>query len=309
MDTESNRPKLVIGPLFVRSSPPDRPSLEVEPLGVSLEMASAHSSFRSPLYRKVCSWNTNLRGLTDIIIQASNLPFEFAYPRLFAAQAGGELFVPMESLLVGVYEHFNVCRSVFSVFGDLRDLVEFSEGRIPPKEPLIPAAADIGFEVSKIESDHRSLCVDVDWFPPQDRGRTERRLVISSAAIDFRPLPDGTLGRGKWYAPREGFARVLTCRELRKIVPGDPIDLFTKTGKAELLNQFEWTPLARMTNKQARAARLQFVREHPDLTHDPRQLAEAMQKAGFYSDLTTLWQITKFVPSLLAEAQAQQQPS
>jgi hypothetical protein len=56
-----------------------------------------------------------------------------------------------------------------------------------------------------------------------------------------------------------------------------------------------------MTSRQAREARLQFIRQHPDLVGDGRKLAEAMQKAGLYSECTTPWQITKFLPSLLAE--------
>jgi len=292
---------ITIGPLFVPANPPPAPEPEVVPLGVSIEMAGADGSYQAPLYRKCSSWNPHLCKLTDILVHEDNLPCEFTYRPLFAAHTKAGMFVPLESLLVGLYETFPISRSIFEVLTELRSMVEFSEGSLPTRQPLIPAAAQLGFEISRIESFSRSLLVDIDWFPPQDRGRPERRLVVDTAAIDFRPLPDGTLGKGKWYNPKEGFARVLLCAELRKIVPGDPIELFTDAGKAELLSLFQWTPLSKMTGKQARAARLQFIREHPEFSSDDRKLAEAMQQAGLYSECTTTWQIAKFIPSLRAE--------
>ena len=295
---------ITIGPLFVPASPPPAPDPEVVPLGVSIEMAGADGSYQAPLYRKASRWNPHLCKLTDILVNEADLPCEFSYRPIFAAQTQNGMFIPLESLLVGLYESFQMPRSIFAVFTDLRDMVEFSEGMLPPRRPLTPAAAKLGFEVNHVESYSQRLLVDIDWFPPQDRGGPERRLIVDTAAVDFRPLPNGTLGRGKWYQPKEGFARVLFCAELRKVVPGDPIDLFTDEGKAELLGLFQWTPLSRMTSKQAREARLQFIRQHSDLVGDGRKLAEAMQKAGLYSECTTPWQIAKFLPALLAELEA-----
>ncbi len=298
-----SRTELTIGPLFIRSTPSSCPTAEIEPLGLSLEMATAQASFRAPLYRKLCTYMEKCE-LTDILLQAVDLPFEFFHRPIFAVQTQTDPLVPLEAFLVGLYGEYRVLRSVFAVFTELREMVEFSGGGTCQFQPLVRAAATLGFAVSSIDSYGRRLFVDVDWIPPQDRGQTPRKLSIDSTAVDFRPRPEGALDKGKWVEPKDCFARVLLTAELRKVVPSDPISLFTEAGKAELLSHFEWTPLARMTNKQARAARVRFVGEHPEMAEDMRKMAEAMQKAGLYSDMSTVWSIAKLVPALIAEARA-----
>ncbi len=268
---------------------------------MSLEMATAQASFRAPLYRKVCTYLQ--RGdLSEILLQAVDLPFDFLYSPTFAAQTETGLFVPLEAFLVGLYREYRVLRSVFDVFTDLGEMVGFAGGRTCQLQPLVPAAATLGFAVGRIESFGRRLLVDMYWIPPQDRGQTMRKLPISATAVDFRPRPEGTLDKGKWVEPKDCFARTLLTAELRKVVPGDPISLFTEAGQAELLSHFEWTALARMTHKQARAARVRFVGEHPEIAEDVRKMAEALQKAGLYSEMTTVWSIAKLLPALIAEA-------
>jgi hypothetical protein len=266
------------------------------------------SGYRAPLYHKSSSWKPHLSKLTDILVHEADLPCEFMYRPIFAVETQAGTFVPLESLLVGLYENFRIARSIFDVFTGLREMVEFPETRVTQRQPLISAAANLGFETNYVDSYSQRLLVDIDWFPPRDRGPPERRLIIDTAAIDFRPRPDGTLERGKWCEPKTGFARVLLCAELRKIVPGDPIDLFTEAGRVELLGMFSWTPLARMTAKQARAARIEFIRNNAELIDDRRRLAEAMQRAGLYSESTTSWQIAKFIRSLLAEMRTHNPP-
>ena len=160
---------ITIGPLFVPASPPPAPDPEVVPLGVSIEMAGADGSYQAPLYRKASRWNPHLCKLTDILVHEADLPCEFSYRPIFAAQTQNGMFIPLESLLVGLYESFQMPRSIFAVFTDLRDMVEFSEGMLPPRRPLTPAAAKLGFEVNHVESYSQRLLVDIDWFPPQDR--------------------------------------------------------------------------------------------------------------------------------------------
>ncbi len=72
-------------------------------------MATAQASFRAPLYRKLCTYRQTCE-LTDILLQAVDLPFDFLYSLTFAAQTETDLFVPLEAFLVGLYREYRVRR-------------------------------------------------------------------------------------------------------------------------------------------------------------------------------------------------------
>ena len=121
--------------------------------------------------------------------------------------------------------------------------------------------------------------------------------------LDFRPQPDGTLGKGVWTKPLEDQIFCEFQREFLNRFRYAPVEILSENGKNKLLAEFQWTPLARMTSKQARAARIAFIREHPTLKDNLKSLAEAMRKAGLYAESTTSHQVMKFLPSLISESE------
>ncbi|HTB63602.1 MAG TPA: hypothetical protein VK737_08435 [Opitutales bacterium] len=298
-------PEMVIGPLFTNTTKSQNQNTQIqtlEPLGVQLEMATIDDSFRIPLFHNACSYDSNRRTLTELLIPGENLPAEFYYFPFFSVQTQTGIFVPLESFLVGLYRQYDVRRSILSVLADLHEMVEFTSTKIPQPGLLIPEVENLGFYVTSIHSYGRRLSIDVDWMPAKSRSGVQPNLIIGSSAIDFRPMPDGTLGNGKWVQVKNCFMCVLLDKELRKIGVGAPLNLFTTSGQAKLLTQFEWTLLAKMNNKQARSARIEFLKQNLSLIEDHHDLAKAMQKAGLYSDSTTIWQIAKFLPSLIDAA-------
>lgn len=69
-----------------------------------------------------------------------------------------------------------------------------------------------------------------------------------------------------------------------------------------LLDCFKWTRLARMTNKEARAARVEFARSHPDLLDTPRELALALRQAQLYAEATSVRDVLKHLDAIIAAA-------
>jgi hypothetical protein len=126
--------------------------------------------------------------------------------------------------------------------------------------------------------------------------------VLVTGGVDFRPRPNRTLDRGKWIGARKHSAEELLFSRLRSLCAGTPVDVFTEETKARMLAEFDWTPLALMTHKQARNARIEFVRANAALTMDAMQLAHALKSAKLYSEDTSLSQIRRFLPSLLKAA-------
>lgn len=302
--TNRNSPELTIGPIFVRSGSQAQLNSLLFRLGISLEMATTTEKFTAPLFRKIRSYAPDDFEFSDIVIPESDLPFSFSYRPTFAVNTPEGIFVPLESFLTGLYREYRVFRSVFAVLTELFDVTVFPDSSRNRFELLVSGAASLGFFVASVVSYGRRLLVDIDWAPPKDIERLSTSASVSSAAIDFRPRPDGTLGRGKWVQPKDCFARVLLDAELRKLVSVNPIDLFTGKGRTQLLQHFEWSSLAKMTSKQARLARIEFIRTNRDLTQDTKKLAEALQKARLYSESSSLYQIAKSLPSLIAEASA-----
>jgi hypothetical protein len=82
------------------------------------------------------------------------------------------------------------------------------------------------------------------------------------------------------------------------------LNLLSEEGKKIVLNAFKWTPLARMGNKEARQARVEFAKKHPKLLETPRQLALAMRQAGLYSETTSTGNILDHLGPIIAAAKS-----
>jgi len=206
-----------------------------------------------------------------------------------------------EAVLAEIFREFEVHRTVADVLVDLANIVPLDSGFRCVAGCLVETLHKEGFELSLQSSYGRSVSGIVCWTLPSERAKSEPGGILA-CWIEFRPQPDGTLGRGVWKEPWQESVSSTLCRELRRRARGSPIEILTDSGKEKLLALFEWTPLARMTATQARQARLEFIRAHPELRSNTRALAEALRNANLYAESTTVHQVLKFLPSLISES-------
>jgi len=297
------RPELTIGPLFRRQSAPNYNSQKIRQLDVSIEMATPEESIVIPLFRREINdqdddpYITMSQLLIDPVVE---LPFSFKYQPFFGVETGQGTFVPFESFLVGLYEHFRVLRSITVVLEELSNLVDF------PKDakhlcPLAAMGTELGLATMSIYSYGRTVSAEIGWRSLEHR-KTGKGLFEFCCFADFRPVADGTLGKGKFNHGREMRIGHLLYQQLRKRLPKHASELFTEEGRCELLSHFEWTPLARMTSEQARHARVKFIKENDALMANPRALAQALKAAQLYAPSSTLWQIERGLSALIDEA-------
>ena len=115
-------------------------------------------------------------------------------------------------------------------------------------------------------------------------------------------MPDRKLGKGKWVLPMETTVMYLVGKQLRSLLRGSPERWLSAKGVEAALSEFKWTKATLLTREQLVAARIEFVRQHPELHNQPRELARALLKAGYWSNTTQLSVITKQVPGLIASA-------
>jgi hypothetical protein len=298
---------ICLGPYLVPSRSETSTSSELFSTGTALEFATEVEAHHIPIFRKVRPWGTDQIDIDDLVLHEDSLCFDINYWPHHTVQTSAGKFFPLTSLICALYETLNPPRAVTSLLADFREHFEFS-GTYSRREPegrtfVCERLAQLGFELTHAFSHGRSVLAHLGWSFPQDRDSTKSGGVIHACYFEFRPQPDGTLNLGKWPRPEQIGLPYHLVKIANRCVADHPIRAFSKTGLAFILSNFEWTPLARMTPKEARTARIQFIRKNSSLISDPRKLAEALRSAGLYSENTSISQIQKFLLGLIDEVQ------
>lgn len=293
--------EIVLGPFFVAGIPTEIPPEQVASVGAAMEFATPGGACRIPLFRKRCSYAPDRCEFDDLVIHQNDLPCEVQYRLFYAAETRIGTFVPLNAVLVSMFQQFKINRTAADILNDLSATValEFHHARKPAL--LCDFLQDEGFGLSWIQFYGRRVNTVICWCPPNERGKTSEGGILVSW-MDFRPKPDGTLGNGVWVEPFKDSISHALHREFHSRFKHRPLEILSDQGKKALLAEFQWTPLARMTSKQAREARITFIREHKVLAGNPKELAEAMRSAGLYAESTTSHQIMKFLPSLISQS-------
>ena len=295
-------PNIVFGPYVVRQSEPQTIGQHVEDTGCSLEFATAEELPRLRIFRHM---EYQEPYFTCYVIREASLPFEITTWGFQVKHFAGGPYITLSAYLAGIYKRFDRLRPIQDFLFDFRELlpVEGLWGLASEAEyPLKPWATSAGYRVAHVMPHGRRLTVEIVWLFPQDRNAEASNSYLDAAVIEFRPKHDHTLGLGKWGGHRECFVENLLFENLQNIARNNPSSFFEKAATSRMLKEFDWTPLALMTNSQARQARVEFVKKHRHLIEDPKAMAVALTRAGLYGPKTTPHQICKFLPSLISAA-------
>jgi hypothetical protein len=294
---------ICLGPFIVRA-PGQRAVDGLNALGIALEFASAAKSAVSPIYGRDTEKAQFTFGPADFYISARNVPFDVRYHPTFARTVGGELFIPLNEVLLSLYRKYTSARPLRIVLTEMRSELKTREQE-PAEEDLCrfltPKIAGMGFRLGKTYSFGRRLTVEILWFPPQDAAFAKSPLDICIGVMEFNASAQRTLGKGKWREPRRDLLGMVLREELRKEHKGSPIDIFSEMGVQKLFESHSWSSLMLMTAPQAREARLDFLKKHPDLWGDHKALAQALVEAGLYFKSTDVYHIRRSIPKLLGE--------
>jgi hypothetical protein len=166
-----------------------------------------------------------------------------------------------------------------------------------------PKLRERGFQVIHFSSYGRTLSAELGWIFPQHRSRPAPIPYVRSFIVDFKAKPDRTLGKGKWLQPMINTVPSL-LQNLAKSIVANADHVLTSDGKSAAIEAFKWDSLNTMTTAQARHARVEFIRAHPELIPKPRELAAALKKANLYAQFSDTGKIVKSLPKLIGEASA-----
>ena len=259
------------------------------------------------IYRRLNSWQPNAVGFDDFYVEADEIPFTTSLlDNYFLASTPIGTFLQLQAMLSSLYVKHKVLRPITTFLQEFREHLPINfchDGRRDDGATLVkPALAEAGFEVTNFFSYGRSLSVQFGWVAPQDRKNRDARVNLYVATVEFKPTPERTLGRERWVIPSNASVSYLLTHELIALSSREPLGLLSEAGKQAALANFNWTKVSLLTVREAKRARVDFVRDHPELHDDPPALARALIKAELYSDTAEVYAIKKQVPRLIKEA-------
>lgn len=247
-------------------------------------------------------------SLSDYLVPIPQVPFSVSYLPIDLHGMPGGGWMPLQTVLTSLYRDYMVARPIESFLQELRETLQFddwpSRRHARGAELVAPKVAEAGFELKDFWQYGTSLHVSLGWVCPQDRTRPDETFCFHAASIEFRPTPALTLAKGKWILPCETTFAHLLSQKLRSLLRGDAQQWLSEAGHRAALKYFKWTKATLLTRAELKQARLEFVRQHPQLHAHPRELARAMKKAELYSEITELYAIVKQLPRMLEEAGA-----
>ena len=295
---------VTLGPFLVNNGQTGLVASSLEHAGYSMEISSDEFAQNICLYREARDWQPNAIELEDFYVSVDEIPFKLlpvADTQMQYPPTG--TVVSLEAMLCSLYVKHEVARPITSALEEFRQFLPINHciyrRRDDGAKLVCPALAKAGFEVIEFFSYGRTLSVKFGWAYPQDRQNTKAKLNVYAGTIEFKPQPDRTLDKGRWIIPIEtSLAYLLTQMLETSGVAG----LFSEAGMKTALDSFNWTKVSLLTAQQAKLARIDFVRTHPELHNKYQAMAKALKTAGLYSDAADIYAIKKQVPGLIREA-------
>jgi hypothetical protein len=296
------RGDFILGPYSTRQGEPNPLHESIENTGCVLEFSTSAEPHTLQIFRLTGSFPPT-SDFARYVVKERQIPFGIECFAFQVKDLAGGPYVSLSAFLSELYTFYPDARSVKSCLADLADslcLAPNLDDNVGTREPIMLPALSIGggYHVSSVFPYGRRIFVDFAWTTPQT-DQAHRGVTVQAGGADFRPRPDRSLGPGKWITHRTHCIEAFLFSELRHLAGGSPANLFGEENQSALLNHFEWTPLTLMTAKQARRARIDFIRNHSELVPNRKALAKALKEAQLYSDDTSVSQICKFLPSLL----------
>jgi len=297
--------QIVLGPFFSRY-PQSKKFSGFVPLGVNLEFVAGDHTANLPLYQKIKDYPST--GPGNYFIPAQSISWKIVYRPFFSQQVNGTLLLPLDEVLVSMYESFTCPRDVRALLTELRDFLKSAEkfeankwhGQKLLKEHVMAE----GLRVTEYFAYGRGQHISLRWVPAQDLEEEGSPLSVSLGLFELLAQPDGEFSPGKWRDFRtDRNLGTLLRKELNSIMQVPPLGLLSDLGLEIAKREFKWQPVHFMTPKELKVARLDFVKNHPDLWSDHKTLAKALQEAKLYQKETDLGHIRRSIPKFLQEVQ------
>ena len=232
--------KITLGPFFTREHFSQPPIRGVAPLKLVMEWANAETAIRMPLFRRLFRYAPDRIRLESLVFRRRDFPADMECQAYQVVTTPEGKFLPLEALLAKLYTTGEISRPVFSVLNDLASQVPFEDSLTKPIDAqrlLVPQAENCGFRLNAVFQESGSIYAQVGWEPEC------RATRFHVGAIRFSPAADSGTKPANWVASDViGVCQVLS-EELRRLLPGNPVGLFTRAGlqliRSQVLHSFQ----------------------------------------------------------------------
>lgn len=260
-----------------------------------------------PLFLKLDRWQAETVEFRDYYVAIKDLPFEVDCLNMDIAGFPPSQFVRLECVLVTLYAQNDVRLSLPRFLEDFANCLQLNhgfQGRMVNGAGMLKThLADAGFEVISVICNGRSLNVNFGWVLPQDRHRPDEGRCFVAGWAEFRPGPNRMLNDGRWVAPGKTMLLSVLYPGFKKLAGKTPFEALSAIGQAAVLERFKWTKVSLLSAKELRVARVEFVRNHPQLHQNLKTMAKAMQQDGLYTDIADPRAIVRQLPKLIVESE------
>lgn len=222
---------LSLGPFFtqIRSIPTGNP--KIIPLNIASEWANPDRAQATPLFQHSPSGDKRRPALHEIVFPAEAIPCNVRCQEFQVVDTPAGSYVPLDALLVTLYQNGFVSRSIFGVLAELAALVPLhSFVSNPPKDAeglLLPSIEQKGFRITNVIPEEDKIFVDIGWYP-------EPKSAPFHTCICAFAHTAGKLAEGEWLtSPMIGVHQLLAT-ELRRMATGDLGKALTEKGRQYL---------------------------------------------------------------------------
>jgi hypothetical protein len=301
---------IAFGPLLTRVSESEAlADTDLVHTGVVIEIGTPERAIVIPVYRDTKHWRADKPSFSDYYIASSDLPFEITLWGFQQKETSFGILVGLSAYICALYKEVQVLRPLADFLADFQALQPFDvRSSKPDAEQTTVLSKELssgGYIAGNIWGYGRRHWVEICWYSPEKVELPGRAFSLHCGRFEFRPTAEKKLDAGKWREPNPHTVEELLWNRLRTISGQTPLQSLSEEGINIVLSKFEWSQLTLMTAKQARSARLDFLRSHPELRAKTSELAHALRSAGLYSSDTSITQIVRAVPKLLTQVQSQ----
>jgi hypothetical protein len=217
--------KITIGPFFSTVPQMEAVCPAMANLGIQMEWASSARAVQVQLF------NRQLRSgrlrLEHLLFAQRKLDFDVPCAEHQIVQTANGVFLPLEGLLVGLYETHEVSRRIQQVLEELASVVPL-ENKVskPILKPgyLVAEAEAQGFILNTLMPEGSQLYAEIVW-------RNKRSPYRFHTCIcRFSLNQDAVLDEGAWVPAGTVTAGTLLARDLHRFVPGAPREMFSLQG-------------------------------------------------------------------------------
>ncbi|MFN0077809.1 MAG: hypothetical protein ACKVY0_15235 [Prosthecobacter sp.] len=302
MENRSNR--FLLGPFFISQTCSDLCGEGVDATGYALQFSTEHDSYTVRIFKKQSSFSKQPTTL-DYLFHESDSPCVTVhfFPSLAKRTSKGQ-FIGITNLIAALYEEYAPATPLHELLEEFSRCFPFqcvSAWEPPQFDILSESLTRVGYAVSSLVSDGDCVRLDLCWLSKFARESGRLAQNIPAGVFQFRPRPDGTLGKGTCPALWEVSIQLRLFELIKATEMKHPIDCLSENGIKRCLSVFEWQPKHKMTKAELAEKRLCFVREKRGLWPDIKALSVLLKQEGLYSPSTSESQIAKTVKAMIAK--------